>query len=388
MSTERANESLALTRTQAAELCQLTPSGFDTWVRKGIVPPAILGTRRWSRVALKLPFLVTWRAQASRHSSSGKQTMRMPLKGINTVRKKLADGKINTHYYHRATGTKLTGKPGTAAFQRSFMLAEASMSERNAGTLSAIIRDFSKTAKWRRLAASTQSEYRRILTFWEDKYSTVSEKALQDKAFRKHAIKWHDEFSQEKPREADNRLTILARVLSWAATDGDLKVKVLDSFERAYTSDRADKIWLPEHVNAFLSVADDEMKLAMILALHTGQRQADLRKMAWSQYDGAKIVLRQRKSTKAGVEGRMIQIPCTAALKATLDSLPRRGALIMLTKTEKAFQKRYFAERWSESADLAIKISRAIADLNFHDIRGTTVTMLLRLDARWPKWPL
>lgn len=44
---------LALTRPQAAALCGLTTSGFDVWVRKGIVPPPIAGTRRWSRAALE-----------------------------------------------------------------------------------------------------------------------------------------------------------------------------------------------------------------------------------------------------------------------------------------------------------------------------------------------
>lgn len=43
---------LALTREQAAALCELSPSGFDVWVRKGIVPGPVKGTRRWSRVAL------------------------------------------------------------------------------------------------------------------------------------------------------------------------------------------------------------------------------------------------------------------------------------------------------------------------------------------------
>lgn len=41
-----------LKRGQAAEMCQLTPAGFDVWVRKGIVPTAIKGTRRWSRDAI------------------------------------------------------------------------------------------------------------------------------------------------------------------------------------------------------------------------------------------------------------------------------------------------------------------------------------------------
>lgn len=44
---------LALTRDEAAELCGLTPAGFDVWVRKGIVPGPVKGTRRWSRAALE-----------------------------------------------------------------------------------------------------------------------------------------------------------------------------------------------------------------------------------------------------------------------------------------------------------------------------------------------
>lgn len=41
-----------LTRPQAAAMCNLTPSGFDSWVRRGIVPTALPGTRRWSRDAI------------------------------------------------------------------------------------------------------------------------------------------------------------------------------------------------------------------------------------------------------------------------------------------------------------------------------------------------
>lgn len=44
---------LALTRAQAAALCELTPTGFDSWVRRGIVPGPITGTRRWSKAALE-----------------------------------------------------------------------------------------------------------------------------------------------------------------------------------------------------------------------------------------------------------------------------------------------------------------------------------------------
>ena len=41
-----------LTRKQAAEYLNVTTAGFDVWVRKGIVPTAIAGTRRWDKRAI------------------------------------------------------------------------------------------------------------------------------------------------------------------------------------------------------------------------------------------------------------------------------------------------------------------------------------------------
>lgn len=308
--------------------------------------------------------------------------MHARLKGINTVKKKLKDGTLRVHYYHRASGTPLEGKPGTAKFIASLVAAEAKNKTRAKGTLSEILRLFEKTAKWRRLRASTQTEYRRIFKFWDEKFGSVPLTALASKVFRKRVLEWHDEFSAEKPREADNRVTVLARVLSWAAKDGELSENVLESFDRAYAGDRSEKIWLPEHVDAFMAVADDEMRLALSLALHTGQRQADILKMAWSQYDGTHVSVRQEKT------GRFVRVACTSALRATLDAAERRGLLILLTKTSLAFKKRYFSEKWEatyNSAKLpgyADSEAEIVADksirLHFHDLRGTAVTMLFQ----------
>lgn len=312
--------------------------------------------------------------------------MHARLKGINTVKKHLADGTIKVHYYHRASGIPLKGKPGTAMFIASLAAAETTMTSRSNGTLSGLIRGFQKTAKWRKLAESTKAEYLRMFRFWEDKFGWVDLSGVASKSFRKDVLAWHDEFSEQSPREADNRVTILARVLSWATADSDLATNVLETFDRAYSSDRSDMIWLPEHVEAFMAVADSEMQLALVLALHTGQRQADIRKMAWGQYDGSTIKLRQGKAKRGDKEGRLITIPCTVALKATLDAIPRRGALILLTKTNRAFKARYFGRRWDEVYEaarlpgVADEKAGVPADptkrLHFHDIRGTTVTML------------
>jgi integrase len=306
--------------------------------------------------------------------------MRIRATGINVVRARLASGELKSYYYHRATGTRLSGTFGSAEFLASFAAAEQSKKQRDVGTLSGLIREFERTKQWRRLADSTKNEYKRVFKFWEVEYGTCPYRALEDKAFRADVIKWHDRFSEAKAREADNRVAILARVLSWAAKDGPLNINVLDGFERAYTSDRSDIIWLAEHIAAFMAVASPEMQFAMVLALHTGQRQGDILRLAWSQYDGTSIALRQGKRKRLGRTAPLIHVPCTKALKATLDMAPRRAAVMLTTKTGLPFKKRYFAEQWENTCKAA-----GIVDLHFHDLRGTTVTMLAEAGCTLPE---
>jgi len=304
--------------------------------------------------------------------TNGSRAMPGSIKGLNKVKAKLADGTEPTYWYHRASGTRLKGEYGSPEFVASLAEAQAKKSDRTAGTLAGLIRDFERTAKWRKLRDSTKAEYRRMFTFWDGKFGTVPLKALEAKGFRQRVLAWHDEFSATSPREADNRVTILARVLSWGAKDGPLSANVLDGFDRAYENDRSDKIWLPEHIEAMMAVSRPEMQLALVLALHTGQRQGDILKMAWGNYDGARVTLRQNKGK------RLVSVPCTAALKITLDGLRRRSTLILPTASGVPYKARHFGRQW---ADAYKKAGLEYAEdgkpvLHFHDLRGTAVTML------------
>lgn len=285
------------------------------------------------------------------------------IKGLNKINATLADGSSRVYWYDRKSGVRLPGEYGSDEFLKA--LAAAREKKRAGDTLTDVIRAFEQTAKWRRLADSTKAEYRRIFKFWDGKFGSMPAKALSAKAFRREVLAWHDEFSAEKPREADNRITVLARVLSWAASDGPVDTNVLASFDRAYDSNRSDLIWLPEHVEAFMAKAGPEMQLAFVLALHTGQRQGDIRKMAWGNYDGTSITIRQGK-TKA-----LVRIPCTKALRETLDGMKRRGAVILTTKTGRPFTPDYLKKQFAKVRDEA-----GIENLHFHDLRGTTVTLL------------
>ena len=49
--------------------------------------------------------------------------------------------------------------------------------------------------------------------------------------------------------------------------------------------DRTEQIWSEGDIAKALSVAPEELYLALMLALWTGQRQGDLLKLSWTAYD-------------------------------------------------------------------------------------------------------
>ena len=131
-----------------------------------------------------------------------------------------------------------------------------------------------------------------------------------------------------------------------------------------------------------MKVAPIEMQRALILGLHTGQREGDLLRLPWSGYDGVRISLRQGKARRGGRPGPLVEIPCTAALRRMLDGMERVSPLILTTKTGQSLKKRYFTRLWNEAMEKAglqsvlLPGSDHPVELHFHDLRGTAVTLL------------
>lgn len=303
--------------------------------------------------------------------------VRARLQGINTVKKRLADGSVRLYYYHRATGRPLTGKPGSPAFLSDYAAAEKSMRDRLAGTFNGLIRDYTLSPEFEKLAESTQKEYRRMLIKAESRFGNMPIAALEDPRVRQDFMAWRAEVARSSgDREADNRLSVTSAMLTWARDNGQVTQNHIAGFRRLYHSDRSEIIWFPEHVEAFMKVAPIELQRALILAIHTGQRQGDLLRLSWNNYDGQNISLRQRKT------GARIETPCTAALKAMLDSIPRETAVILATKTKISWKSRHFRAEW-QKASIAAGLDRVTLPgfegpqkLHFNDLRGTAVTML------------
>lgn len=288
------------------------------------------------------------------------------IEGVNTVTKTLANGQIKTYYYHRATGHRLPGKRGSSEFIRAYAAADRLMAQRHAGVFLGLIRDYTLSPEFEKLAPSTQKEYRRMLSKAEAQFGTLPIAALDDQRVRRVFMDWRAKVARQSGnREADNRLSVISAMLSWARENGQIFSNHVAGFRRLYAVDRSEMIWLPEHINGFMRVAPIEMQRALILALHTGQRQGDLRRLTWSNYANGLLSFRQGKSK------RRMEIPCSTALRAMLDTMPRGHAVILTTKTGMPWKERYFKAQWDKASKAA-----GIEDLHFHDLRGTAITML------------
>src|SRR5262245_32371738 len=318
----------------------------------------------------------------------GRAVVRARIDGVFCTYKDIKTGERAgervAYWYHRATGRRLHGKPGSPEFIADYAAAEKLIRERLAGTFNGLVRGYTLSVEFtEKLAASTQAEYRRLLTAAEAEFGNMPLAALEDPRVRKDFLDWREKVARKSgDREADNRLSAISAMLTWAVDRGQTAANHLRGFKRLYHADRSEIIWLPEHISAFMKVAPIEMQRALILGMHTGQREGDLLRLAWSAYDGRWIKLRQGKARRGGKPGPLIEIPCTTALRRMLDNMDRVSPLILTTKTGQSFKKRYFARLWDEATrearlqSVLLPGSDEFVELHFHDLRGTAVTLL------------
>lgn len=118
---------------------------------------------------------------------------------------------------------------------------------------------------------------------------------VDEPKIRRRLLDWRDTLAKSSPRQADATFSVLRIILEWGRDRGMLAHNHSTRPKKVYRADRSDKLWLSADLGAFNAVASDEMKLALALALWTGQRQADLLKLGWSSYDGERLSFRQGK---------------------------------------------------------------------------------------------
>lgn len=303
------------------------------------------------------------------------------LPRINKATKRLASGEIKVYLYHRGTGAPLPPRddPGHVAA----WAAEEAAKPLDVGNVNALIRDYLLSLTFEKKAMRTQKEYKRMLTELEKRFGKMPIKALESPRVRAVLLDYQEEIGRDRPREADNRLTVLSVVLDYARRRGKIKENPLLGFERLYSVDRSELIWTEADIQKFMTGAPVEMQRALILAIHTGQRYGDLIRLRWSDYDGESLSLVQSKGKTR------VTVHCTDALRAMLDTTPRQCAYILaradgrpwFTDKDNSPLSKAWHSRMTEAGFYPKPFKDMTKDekkgyLHFHDMRGTAVTML------------
>jgi integrase len=210
--------------------------------------------------------------------------MRMRLKGVNSKRKKLADGSFRTYYWAWKGGPPLRGEPGTPEFVASYNEAVAKKITPPRGILLSLLQQYQASEDFRLLADSTRRSYIPLILRVEEAFGDFPLSGLNDRRTRGIFLTWRDKIaSASGRRQADYAWTVLARVLSWSLNRGLISANPCEHGGRLYRSGaRVDKVWTAPDEAAFVERAPSHLHLPLLLALWTGQRQGDLLRLPWS----------------------------------------------------------------------------------------------------------
>lgn len=293
--------------------------------------------------------------------------MRVRMKGINRVKKRLADGSQVTYYYAWKGGPRLPGKPGDPEFVAAYNEAVAKKAKQPKETLQAILNAYQDSPKFLDLADRTRRDYTKHIRKIEAEFSDFPIAALTDRRTRAEFLAWRDRMADKSRRQADYVFATFASILAWALDRGLVLDNPCTNPKKLYRASRSETIWTETDEEALMKVAPPRIRLAYLLAVWTGQRQGDLLRLTWNDYDGTHIRLRQSK-TKRGVV-----VPVSDELKTALDEAAkqRKAVTVLTTVNGTSWTSHGFSATWRKTLKKA-----KITGLTFHDLRGTAVTRL------------
>lgn len=279
-------------------------------------------------------------------------------------------GKIYLHWNYRrdgkvvpiraADGGRLSPDDGAAFVARWHEIHKSFEVERNdasPGSMAALVEAYQAAPEFRQLAAKTRRDYRTYLDEIKGRFGRFPVAALP----REVVIKWRDHH-QDTPRRANLGVAVL-RLLCTFAIDRPLEFRLTANpcagIKKLKTG-AGYRAWTDAEVDAFLAAASPEMRLALLVGLHTALRRGDALRLSWSAYDGRAI---QTLTAKRNV---WLWIPCNAELRAALDATRRRATTIMTTPTGRPWKVDHFGHAFQTAVEAA-----GMSGVSFHGLRAT-----------------
>ncbi len=310
------------------------------------------------------------------------------LPGVNRVTKRLSDGTTAVYLYHRATGRRLHGEPGSQEFDASWREAErvgrqpAAAPEPTGGAWATLVEAYQRSQEYAALAPKTRQTFdvmaRALIARWP--WMVIDD--LEHRSIRDEIFTLRDEIAATgRLHAADAYLRAACRVLSFAYDRGKIAYNHGHKMKRvAPVGTRRGISFDADQQAAVLAAMDPDFALAFRLALYTGIRVSDLVKLRWADIDAQGWLYvnpsKTRKSTNVEIWLPTFALP---PLAAALDAAPRRAPEILTYLSRhvvdpgavKTWPAHQIKRRWH---DLRGRIG--LSHLHWHDLRGTCIQAL------------
>jgi integrase len=246
------------------------------------------------------------------------------------------------------------------------------------GSLPWLIKRYRQDPRFTDLRDSSQQEYGQHLRRVEEWSERAGHPPL--KTITRRDVKAFARSMADTPGRAKHVMSLLRILFDFAIDEGEFDGINPALRMRLKRNPPRDQVWADDQITAVIEMAAaigrPSIGLAVALAHNTGQREGDILHMAWSQYDGTVIRLRQRKT------GVLLDVPCTAQLIEALAATPRTGTLMVISdETKQVYCQKVFY-RWFR---IICRKAGIPDDLQFRDLRRTAVVRLAEAGCSVPE---
>lgn len=234
------------------------------------------------------------------------------------------------------------------------------------GTVKALIAAYQVDPLFTSLAPATQKQYRRILREIESREGTT-----QVSEFERADLKAIYRAAQQRGLATANAIIRVWRLLfSYAMDAGEIDSNPASKMRLAGIAPRS-RIWTLAEIEKFHAAAMEKGRpsvgLAVLLAWDLGQRQSDILRLTWSDWNGTTFSVRQGKT------GARVQVPISDEVRHIVESTVRTSTQVVVSEaTGKPFKPDHFRHEFAAIRDAA----GLPTGLQFRDLRRTAATEL------------
>jgi integrase len=287
------------------------------------------------------------------------------IKGIKKVR-----AKGHMYYYHRATNTRLPGRPGTTEFMDAITALNRKVELAvRPGTLGDLIASYRASPEFTGTAAETQATYQKVF----DYLKPLGGMPLIN-IDRKFLYQVRDKTVVARKRYFANYMIAVLRMLfNWGMkrefVDRNPAVSV-DKIKKPKNAKVVNRPWRLEELNIVLAEAPPHLQVPIAIGAYTGLREGDTARVSWRAYDGSAFETRQQKT------GNPVWIRAHYRLREILDRAPHVSPLIVVGARGKPYSPHVLKTAFFELIRKLVKAGKVEPGLSFHGLRHTLATLL------------